>query len=57
MIGIRFHAYNPLAGGAFSKSFGASGAVAAGSRFAADHALGCGYSLHSTGNRTVLLER
>jgi aflatoxin B1 aldehyde reductase len=33
MIGIRFHAYNPLAGGAFSKSFGASGAVAAGSRF------------------------
>jgi aflatoxin B1 aldehyde reductase len=31
--GIRFHAYNPLAGGAFSRSFGASGAAAAGSRF------------------------
>ena len=31
--GIRFHAYNPLAGGAFSKSFGAGGAVAPGSRF------------------------
>jgi aflatoxin B1 aldehyde reductase len=31
--GIRFHAYNPLAGGAFSKNFGASGAVAPGSRF------------------------
>ena len=31
--GMRFHAYNPLAGGAFSKNFGASDAVAAGSRF------------------------
>jgi aflatoxin B1 aldehyde reductase len=31
--GIRFRAYNPLAGGAFSKNFGASGAVAPGSRF------------------------
>jgi aflatoxin B1 aldehyde reductase len=31
--GIRFHAFNPLAGGAFSKNFGASAAVAAGSRF------------------------
>ena len=31
--GIRFHAYNPLAGGAFSKNFVASAAVAAGSRF------------------------
>jgi aflatoxin B1 aldehyde reductase len=38
--GIRFHAYNPLAGGAFSKSFGASGAVAAGSRFDSSHAQG-----------------
>jgi aflatoxin B1 aldehyde reductase len=38
--GIRFHAYNPLAGGAFSKSFGASGAVAAGSRFDISHAQG-----------------
>ena len=31
--GIRFHAYNPLAGGAFSKNFAGSAAVAAGSRF------------------------
>ncbi len=38
--GIRFHAYNPLAGGAFSKSFGASGAVAAGSRFDSSHGQG-----------------
>src|SRR6266478_3348283 len=38
--GIRFHAYNPLAGGAFSKSFGVSGAVAAGSRFDISHAQG-----------------
>src|SRR5258708_9354557 len=38
--GIRFHAYNPLAGGAFSKNFGASGAVAAGSRFDSSHAQG-----------------
>jgi aflatoxin B1 aldehyde reductase len=38
--GIRFHAYNPLAGGAFSKSFGASGAAAAGSRFDSSHAQG-----------------
>src|SRR6266446_6249864 len=37
---IRFHAYNPLAGGAFSKSFGASGAVAAGSRFDSSHVQG-----------------
>src|SRR4029077_9171563 len=26
--GVRFHAYNPLAGGAFNKSFGASGRLA-----------------------------
>src|SRR5258708_30094608 len=38
--GIRFHAYNPLAGGAFSKSFGASSAVAAGSRFHTSHVHG-----------------
>ena len=38
--GIRFHAYNPLAGGAFSKSFGDSGAVADGSRFDISHAQG-----------------
>jgi aflatoxin B1 aldehyde reductase len=38
--GIRFHAYNPLAGGAFSKSFGTSGAVAPGSRFDNSHAQG-----------------
>src|SRR6202048_1420629 len=38
--GIRFHAYNPLAGGAFSKNFGASGAVAAGSRFDISHPQG-----------------
>jgi aflatoxin B1 aldehyde reductase len=38
--GIRFHAYNPLAGGAFSKSFGSSGAVAAGSRFDSSHGQG-----------------
>jgi aflatoxin B1 aldehyde reductase len=31
--GIRFHAYNPLAGGAFSRGFGARDTVAAGSRF------------------------
>src|SRR5260370_10283268 len=37
---MRFHAYNPLAGGAFSKSFGASGAVAAGSRFDSSHGQG-----------------
>jgi aflatoxin B1 aldehyde reductase len=37
--GIRFHAYNPLAGGAFSKSFGAS-AVAPGSRFDISHVQG-----------------
>jgi hypothetical protein len=30
---IRFHAYNALAGGAFSKNFAGSAAVAAGSRF------------------------
>ena len=38
--GIRFHAYNPLAGGAFSKSFASSGAVAAGSRFDSSTAQG-----------------
>src|SRR6266851_995729 len=38
--GIRFHAYNPLAGGAFGKSFGDSGAVAAGSRFDSSTAQG-----------------
>jgi aflatoxin B1 aldehyde reductase len=31
--GIRFHAFNPLAGGAFSKNFGASAEVAPRSRF------------------------
>jgi aflatoxin B1 aldehyde reductase len=35
-----FPSYNPLAGGAFSKSFGASGAVAPGSRFDISHAQG-----------------
>jgi aflatoxin B1 aldehyde reductase len=39
-FGVRFHAYNPLAGGAFSKSFGTSGAVAAGSRFDISHVQG-----------------
>jgi aflatoxin B1 aldehyde reductase len=38
--GIRFHAYNPLAGGAFNKGFGTSGVVAAGSRFDSSHAQG-----------------
>jgi aflatoxin B1 aldehyde reductase len=38
--GIRFHAYNPLAGGAFNKSFGDSSSVAAGSRFDISHAQG-----------------
>ncbi|HJY52055.1 MAG TPA: aldo/keto reductase [Stellaceae bacterium] len=38
--GIRFHAYNPLAGGAFSKNFAGSGAVAAGSRFDSSTAQG-----------------
>jgi Aldo/keto reductase family/CHASE2 domain len=38
--GIRFHAYDPLAGGAFSKSFGASDAVAVGSRFDISHVQG-----------------
>jgi aflatoxin B1 aldehyde reductase len=38
--GIRFHAYNPLAGGAFSKNFGASDSVTAGSRFDISHAQG-----------------
>jgi aflatoxin B1 aldehyde reductase len=37
---IRFHAYNPLAGGAFTKNFGANGAVTAGSRFDISHAQG-----------------
>jgi aflatoxin B1 aldehyde reductase len=39
-FGIRFHAYNPLAGGAFSKNFGVSDAVAAGSRFDSSHVQG-----------------
>src|SRR5580693_7360691 len=38
--GIRFHAYNPLAGGAFSRNFAAGGAVAPGSRFDSSHAQG-----------------
>jgi aflatoxin B1 aldehyde reductase len=38
--GIRFHAYNPLAGGAFSKNFASSGAVTAGSRFDSSTAQG-----------------
>jgi aflatoxin B1 aldehyde reductase len=38
--GIRFHAFNPLAGGAFSRNFAAGGAVAPGSRFDSSHAQG-----------------
>jgi aflatoxin B1 aldehyde reductase len=38
--GIRFHAYNPLAGGAFSRNFSDSAAVAAGSRFDSSTAQG-----------------
>src|SRR5277367_6425840 len=38
--GIRFHAYNPLAGGAFNKNFASSAAVAAGSRFDSSTAQG-----------------
>jgi aflatoxin B1 aldehyde reductase len=38
--GIRFHAYNPLAGGAFSRNFADSAAVAAGSRFDSSTAQG-----------------
>jgi diketogulonate reductase-like aldo/keto reductase len=38
--GIRFHACNPLAGGAFARSFGTGSAVAAGSRFDISHAQG-----------------
>lgn len=37
---IRFHAYNPLAGGAFSRNFAATAAVAAGSRFDSSTAQG-----------------
>jgi DDE superfamily endonuclease len=37
---IRFHAYNPLAGGAFSRNFADSAAVAAGSRFDSSTAQG-----------------
>ena len=39
--GIRFHAYNPLAGGAFSRNFADSAAVAAGSRFDSSTAPSC----------------
>jgi aflatoxin B1 aldehyde reductase len=38
--GIRFHAYNPLAGGAFSRNFADGAAVAAGSRFDSSTAQG-----------------
>jgi len=38
--GIRFHAYNPLAGGAFGRNFADSAAVAAGSRFDSSTAQG-----------------
>jgi aflatoxin B1 aldehyde reductase len=38
--GIRFHAYNPLAGGAFNKNFGARTEVAPGSRFDSSTAQG-----------------
>jgi aflatoxin B1 aldehyde reductase len=38
--GMRFHAYNPLAGGAFAKNFVGSAAVAAGSRFDSSTAQG-----------------
>lgn len=38
--GIRFHAYNPLAGGAFARNFAGSAAVAAGSRFDSSTAQG-----------------
>jgi aflatoxin B1 aldehyde reductase len=38
--GIRFHAFNPLAGGAFSRNFADSAAVAAGSRFDSSTAQG-----------------
>ena len=38
--GIRFHAFNPLAGGAFSRNFADSTAVAAGSRFDSSTAQG-----------------
>jgi aflatoxin B1 aldehyde reductase len=38
--GIRFHAYNPLARGAFSRNFADSAAVAAGSRFDSSTAQG-----------------
>jgi aflatoxin B1 aldehyde reductase len=37
---IRFHAFNPLAGGAFSENFADSAAVAAGSRFDSSTAQG-----------------
>ncbi|WP_426437631.1 aldo/keto reductase family protein [Bradyrhizobium genosp. P] len=38
--GIRFHAFNPLAGGAFSRNFADSAAIAAGSRFDSSTAQG-----------------
>ena len=38
--GIRFHAYNPLAGGAFSRNFADSAEIAAGSRFDSSTAQG-----------------
>jgi hypothetical protein len=44
--GIRFHGYNPLAGGAFSKSFGASDVIVAGSRFDISHVQGKLYRDH-----------
>ncbi|MFG3061692.1 aldo/keto reductase family protein [Streptomyces sp. NPDC048231] len=41
--GLRFHAYNPLAGGAFAPSFGDEAAVDSGSRFDGSHAQGAQY--------------
>ncbi|GHH88733.1 aldo/keto reductase [Streptomyces sulfonofaciens] len=41
--GLRFHAYNPLAGGAFAPSFGNDTAITEGSRFDPQHAQGAQY--------------
>lgn len=41
--GLRFYAYNPLAGGAFAPGFGQEAAVAAGSRFDTGHQQGAVY--------------
>lgn len=42
-LGLRFHAYNPLVGGAFAPGFGKEADVAVGSRFDADHPQGAFY--------------